>query len=108
MYSLTQETLNVRLTWQANPKNKLSGFYDNQWRCWCKRTTSITSPESASTYTFPIESMASVTWTSTITSQLLLSASVSQRGERFVVQEPAVGDVFRTLIPVTEQSTGLL
>ena len=38
MYSLTQESVNVRLTWQANAKNKFSGFYDNQWRCWCKRT----------------------------------------------------------------------
>ena len=33
---------------------------------------------------------------------------MSHRGERFAVAKPPVGDVFRTLIPVTEQSTGLL
>jgi hypothetical protein len=112
VYSLTQETVNVRLTWQANAKNKFTGFYDNQARCWCKRTTSTTtattSPESASTYTFPIENMASFGWTSPLTNRVLLEASISHRGERFVVKKPAPGDVFQTLIPVTEQSSGLL
>ena len=59
LYSLTQESVNLRLTWQASPKNKFSGFYDNQWRCWCKRTLVNISPESASTYNFPIENLAS-------------------------------------------------
>ena len=103
-----QESGNVRLTWQANSKNKFSGFYDNQWRCWCKRTLTSISPESDSTYNFPIENMASFSWSSPLTSRLLLDASVSRRGERFVVAQPPPGDVFRTLIPVTEQSTGLL
>ncbi len=108
LYSLTQESGNLRLTWQANSKNKFSGFYDNQWRCWCKRTLTSISPESDSTYNFPIENMASFSWSSPLTSRLLLDASVSRRGERFVVAQPPPGDVFRTLIPVTEQSTGLL
>jgi hypothetical protein len=108
LYSLTQETVNLRLTWQAAQKHKFSGFYDNQWRCWCKRTLTNISPESDSTYNFPIENMASFTWSSPLTTRLLLDASVSRRGERFAVAKPAAGDVFRTLIPVTEQSTGLL
>ncbi len=108
LYSLTQESVNTRLTWQANAKNKFSGFYDYQWRCWCARQLANLSPESASTYTFPIENMGSFSWSSPMTSRLLLDASVSHRGERFVVQQPPEGDVYRTLIPVTEQSTGLL
>ena len=108
LYSLTQESVNVRLTLQANAKNKFSGFYDNQWRCWCKRTLVNISPESASTYNFPIENLGSFSWSSPLTSRLLVEASVSHRGERFAVAKPPVGDVFRTLIPVTEQSTGLL
>ncbi|MEP7304877.1 MAG: carboxypeptidase regulatory-like domain-containing protein [Acidobacteriota bacterium] len=108
LYSLSQESVNVRLTWQANQKNKFSGFYDNQWRCWCKRTLANISPESDSTYNFPIENMASFSWSSPLTSRLLIDASLSSRGERFAVQKPAIGDPFRTLIPVTEQSTGLL
>jgi hypothetical protein len=108
LYSLTQKTVNARLTWQANAKNKFSGFYDNQTRCWCKRTLPTTSPESASTYTFPIENLAAFNWSSPVTNRLLLEASVSSRGERFVVEKPPPGDVFATLIPVTEQSSGLL
>ena len=108
VYSLTQETVNVRLTWQASARNKFSGFYDNQSRCWCKRQGATASPESASTYTFPIENMAAFNWSSPLTNRLLIEASASHRGERFVVQKPAAGDVFQTLIPVTEQSTGLL
>jgi hypothetical protein len=108
VYSLTQQTVNARLTWQADARNKFSGFYDNQWRCWCVRQGATASPESASTYTFPIENLASFNWSSPLTNRLLIEASASHRGERFVVQKPAAGDVFQTLIPVTEQSTGLL
>ncbi|MEO8257862.1 MAG: carboxypeptidase regulatory-like domain-containing protein [Acidobacteriota bacterium] len=108
VYSLTQQTVNLRLTWQANTRNKFSGFYDQQFRCWCKRQLPNISPESASTYNFPIEDLASFNWSSPLTSRLLIEASASHRGERFVVQKPAAGDVFATLIPVTEQSTGLL
>ena len=108
VYSLTQETVNLRLTWQASARNKFSGFYDNQSRCWCKRQGATASPEAASTYTFPIENMAAFNWSSPVTNRLLIEASASRRGERFVVQKPAAGDVFQTLIPVTEQSTGLL
>ena len=38
LYSLTQESVNGRLTVAGQSKNKFSGFYDDQWRCWCKRT----------------------------------------------------------------------
>ena len=86
-----------RLTWQATPKNKFSGFYDYQWRCWCARQLANLSPESASTYTFPIENMGSFSWSSPMTSRLLLDASISHRGERFVVQQPPEGDVVSDL-----------
>ena len=108
IYSLTQQSVNTRLTWQANEKNKVSFFYDNQWRCWCVRQLPTTAPEAASTYDFPIVSMSALNWSSPLTSRLLVEASVSHRGERFVVRKPAPGDVFETLIPVTEQSSGLL
>ena len=108
VYSLSQESVNARLTWQASPRNKISGFYDNQWRCWCARTVATTSPESASTYTFPILNMGSVTWSSPLSSRVLLDASFSTRGERFVVGKPDPGSVYATLIPVTDQSLNLL
>ena len=108
VYNLTQEAVNTRVTWQANQKNKISVFYDHQWRCWCRRTNVNVSPESASTYHFPGLNMSTVTWTSPLTNRLLLEASVSRRGERFIVIKPDVGDPFRTLIPVVEQSSGLV
>jgi hypothetical protein len=106
IYNLSQEAVNGRVTWQANQRNKLSFFYDHQWRCWCRRTNVNVSPEAASTYHFPGLNMSTVTWTSPLTNRLLIEASVSRRGERFVVVKPDQGDVFRTLIPVVEQSTG--
>jgi hypothetical protein len=108
VYTLTQESINGRITWQANATNKFSFYYDHQWRCWCRRTNVNVSPESASTYHFPGLNMTAVTWTSPVTNRLLLEASAVRRGERFIVIKPPVGDVFRTMIPVVEQSSGLV
>jgi hypothetical protein len=108
IYNLSQEAVNTRVTWQANQRNKFSVFYDHQWRCWCRRTNPNVSPESASTYHFPGLNMSTVTWTSPMTNRLLVEASLSRRGERFIVTQPPVGDVFRTLIPVVEQSSGIV
>ena len=109
IYSLTQQSVNTRLTWQANAKNKFSGFYDNQWRCWCVRQLPTTSPESASTYDFPIENLAALNWSSPLTSRLLIEASVvaPRRALRGATSRRRATSS-ETLIPVTEQSTGLL
>ena len=108
IYNLSQQAVNSRVTWQANQKNKLSFFYDHQWRCWCRRTNVNVSPEAASTYHFPGLNMSTVTWTSPLSNRLLLEASASRRGERFIVIKPDPGDVFAGLIPVVEQSSGLV
>ncbi len=108
IYNLTQQAVNTRVTWQANQKNKLSFFYDHQWRCWCRRTNVNVSPESASTYHFPGLNMATVTWTSPLSNRLLFEASASRRGERFIVIKPDPSDVFASLIPVVEQSSGVV
>ena len=108
IYNLTQQAVNSRVTWQANQRNKFSFYYDHQWRCWCRRTNVNVSPESASTYHFPGLNMSTVTWTSPVTNRLLIEASLSRRGERFIITKPDPGDVFATLIPVVEQSSGLV
>ena len=108
IYNLSQEAVNTRVTWQANQRNKVSFFYDHQWRCWCRRTNVNVSPESASTYHFPGLNMSTVTWTSPVTNRLLIEASFSRRGERFIVVKPDSSDVFANLIPVVEQSSGLV
>ena len=98
----------MRLTWQANRRTSSASSTTTSGAAGASASSTNISPESASTYNFPIENLASFTWTSPLTNRLLIEASASHRGERFVVQKPAAADVFATLIPVTEQSTGLL
>ena len=88
----------------GDAKNKFSVFYDDQWRCWCKRTLRNISPEAASTYDFPIENLGSFTLVVAADQPAADRASVSHRGERFAVDQPPPSDVYRTLIPVTEQA----
>ena len=109
VYSLTQESVNLRLTWQATRGTSSAASTTTSARCWCKRQGATASPEAASTYTFPIENMAAFNWSSPLTNRLLLEASASHRGERFVRRRSRRrATCSSTLIPVTEQSTGLL
>jgi hypothetical protein len=75
------ENVSGRVTWQANPKNKISGFWDEQATCRkCEgQTSGITdparvSPEAGSVgATKPLRVMQA-TWSSPVTSRLLLDA----------------------------------
>lgn len=105
-FSLTQKGVNTRLTLQAAAKHKLSFFYDNQGRIWDDSRPSI-SPESTVAYRFPVLRLGQVGWTSTATNRLLLEARFANRGEAFGNQYPEEGSIYRELIPVIEQTTGL-
>jgi len=107
--AIDQRSVNLRLTWQASARNKFSAFYDDQGRCECDRVTATTSPESAGAYVFPINHMAQVTWTSPLTSHVLLQASVYDRSEKFRIgysgqAPPPFGSAARQMIPVVEQA----
>jgi hypothetical protein len=77
----TWENVSARVTWQANAKNKISGFWDEQATCRkCEgQTSGITdparlSPEAGSVgATKPLRVMQA-TWSSPVTSRLLLDA----------------------------------
>jgi Carboxypeptidase regulatory-like domain len=77
----TWENVSGRVTWQANAKNKISGFWDEQATCRkCEgQTSGITdparvSPEAGSVgATKPLRVMQA-TWSSPVTSRLLLDA----------------------------------
>ena len=77
----TWENVSGRVTWQINPKNKLSGFWDEQATCRkCEgQTSGITdaarvSPEAGSVgATKPLRVMQA-SWSSPMTSRLLLDA----------------------------------
>jgi hypothetical protein len=102
--NITQENGNVRLTWQADAKNKFGIYFEKQGRDWLDAQPT-TSAESTIHYVFPTSRMATVTWSSPLTNRLLLEARFANHGE--VYDQPVPTDVYGSLIPVTEQSTGL-
>jgi len=77
----TWENISGRLTWQATPRNKIGGYWDEQWVCRkCEgNTIGITTPPVVSPeangpgQTLPLR-VPQVTWTSPVTNRLLLDA----------------------------------
>jgi carboxypeptidase family protein len=77
----TWENISGRVTWQATPRNKIGGFWDEQWVCRkCEgNTIGITTPPVVSPEangpnpTQPLR-VPQVTWTSPVTNRLLLDA----------------------------------
>jgi hypothetical protein len=106
VFFVRHNSANVRLTWQAAQKHKISLFYDNQWRTWDDGRANV-SPESFVNYRFPINRLGQIGWTSPLTNTLLFEARFSNRGEGFGNQLPPVGTLWRDMIPVSEQSIGL-
>jgi hypothetical protein len=106
VFRVTQKGVNARLTWQAAQKHKFSAFYDNQGRIWDDSRPTI-SPESTVAYRFPVLNIKQVGWTSTMTSRLLLEGRLGNRGEAFGNQFPEEGSIYRSLVPVIEQTTSL-
>ena len=99
-----QRSVNVRLTWQATPKNKFSFYADEQWRCQCYLVTPLTTPEGSAYWRYPAQRMQSVAWTSTPTSRLLLEARLGFRRESYSnIPQMSADDPYFDLIPVLEQ-----
>ena len=105
-FSLNQKGVNTRFTIQAAQKHKVGIYYDNQGRIWDDTRANV-SPESAVAYRFPVLNLAQGSWTAPMTSRLLFEARVARRGEAFGNQLPAEDSVYRSMIPVLEQSTGM-
>ena len=100
----TSKSWNVRLTWQASPRNKLSFFHDRQHLCRCSLVTFNRPPESALRITYPIEDFTTVGWTAPLTARLLFEARGGLRRESFMQPpRPVEGDPFLEMIDVTEQ-----
>lgn len=65
----------LRLTWQATPKNKIAGSWDEQMFCRCPHFISATrSPDAGVDRRFPIERLQHVEWMSTVTNKVLIEA----------------------------------
>src|SRR5688572_13691098 len=110
-----------RLTGQLTPRNKVGFYYDYQWNCGGSTLTTdaagcrvrgddwvglgnffgITSPESGTMWD-DREKIIQTTYTSPLTSRLLLEAGYSTFISRWGGQDP--GGALVNFIPVTEQS----
>jgi hypothetical protein len=102
--SVTQENGSIRLTWQADARNKFGFYFEKQGRDWFNARAG-TSEESTIHYVFPTSRMATLGWSAPLTSRLLLEGRYSYHAE--VYYQPVPSDIFGSLIPVTEQSNGL-
>ena len=102
-FSLEQNGINTRLTWQAAQKHKVAFYYDFQSRIWDDTRAGV-SPESAVAYRFPVLNLAQASWTTPLTNKLLVEVRYANRGEAFGNQLPAEGSVYRDMVPVLEQS----
>jgi hypothetical protein len=100
----------VRLTWQASPRNRITAYYDNSNRCLCPQVSATVSPEAAQDWAYPKQHLATVTWTAPVTSTLLFEAGLQSRGEIWssVPRSGTESNPRGNQIPVVEQSTGIL
>ena len=100
----------ARVTWQVDQRNKLTLFWDFQYRCLCfSAITSTTSPEAGGDSQYPFAHFGTVIWTSPLTNRLLLEAggSIHPEAWRNMSNTWDAGEgSLNHLIGVTEQSDG--
>ncbi len=101
---IIQPDMNGRITWQVNDKNKFGFFYTHQLRDVFGDRASV-SPESANHFKLTKGNLASVSWSSPVTSRLLLDARLATHGESLYnsVWPEDPNSIWRELIAVTEQ-----
>ena len=116
IYKLDTWDANARLTWQATAKNKISVYYHSAGYCRCSGVMAGSSPENFGNRQYPLNRVATASWSAPLTNRVLLEAGWSHRGELWrdshipelntslrdvLADGTAVG-----LIGVTEQSNG--
>jgi hypothetical protein len=97
-----ENSVNLRLTWQATSKSKLNFFYDQHFRCQCGVTAPTISEEAANQIHYPISDLKSVSYTVTPTNRVLIEARFGERREEYAYT-PDATDFDRSFTPVIEQ-----
>ena len=95
------EDAQLRVTWQANQKNKFAVSYDWQHYDNPAGISSTNAPEGISFTEYPVKRNAVADWSSPLTNRILLEAVASQQ---YMV---SIRTLKNPLIAVTEQSSGL-
>jgi hypothetical protein len=107
---------NVRLTWQANTKNKLSFYYDYQPRCTCHwQVGSTRAGEASYIQNLPLNFQATITHSWTISNKLLFTAGAGNLSTRWttlpqtdrVPIDPATGQLVSLGFGVSDSGTGV-
>ena len=106
VFSIDQDSLTARVTWQAAERHKVTFYGDTQSRVW-DDARPLQSPEAIVRWRFPKLGTSQVSWTSPATNRLLFEARGQMKWESLRDQFPAVGSVYRSLIQVTDQATGI-
>jgi hypothetical protein len=79
-----QQIYQIRLTWQANNKNKFGVTADFEDYCACTTgVTALVSPEAGNDRRFPVQRFVTMDWNSPVTNRVLLEASAIHRVERW-------------------------
>jgi hypothetical protein len=97
-----ENSVNLRLTWQATSKGKLNFFYDQHFRCQCGVTSPVISEEAANQIHYPISDLKSVSYTVTPSNRILIEARLGERREEYAYT-PDATDFERSFTPVIEQ-----
>ena len=95
------ETLNA--TYQISPKNRLTGFYNYDFQCYCHFGINPSQSPEASHFMKSRAILSQGTWVSTLTNRLLLEVGTS----RYFNDLPRDEDPGATEPRITEQATGL-
>jgi len=100
-------SLDLRLTWQMSPKNKISGYYNYAPRRTDHWTlVSTFQPDASNLQNLPVNHFETVTFRSTLTSRMLFEAAAGNMTEIWT-REPVEDSTTSKGYPVTEQTTGI-
>ena len=94
----------LRMTWQISPRNRLNMFGDIQRDCMCRGRGEFAAPEAVLILNFFPAGLAQTTWSSPVTSRLLLEARAGAVFSHWPTPQPP--EVGPNDISTTEQSTG--
>ena len=100
-------SLDLRLTWQMSPKNKISGYYNYAPRRTEHWTlVSTIQPDASNLQNLPVNHFETLTFRSTLSSRMLFEAAAGNMTEIWT-REPVEDSTTSTGYPVTEQTTGI-
>jgi hypothetical protein len=102
----TWKDAQLRLTWQATPKNKLGLTWHEQVNCDCPAdVTATSSPEAVAIRRYPNQRQVQADWMAPVTSHVLTEAAALLYAG--TSQNDPIKGINPAMISVTEQSTGL-